>query len=576
MTTTKKSIPRGEFVFREGETGGFAYILNEGVVEIVKTGDEGTIVISEIAPGTLFGEMAIIDGGSRSASARARSDAVVTEVDKNTFLIHISKNPETTLSMMKRLSSYVRSANLRSAESLLSVSGANKPDAASDPTFSRSSSGTISEVIDDTDAIYDARPARVLMLVSGAVLAFLIVAALFISLSFIDTTVSVRGKMTTKVPNIEIQATSNAVIEALLVQRGQFVAEGEVIARLDGTYIVANRNVVRKKFGAVNQRIVRLETERNLTDTQKSVPEDLGLSAANLDILTKRLDEYRSRMRAFAARKSKLTQEIGSADTKIEITRKQLESKKRIEGVRKDLYDRQIGSLLTYLVATDDTLSAARRHTEAIDGSKKLGTELSALEAERQAFVAQWAAGLSDQLAREEEAHFELSEELVKLERQSKDLVIRSPVDGTILELPKISEGSIVREGEPIMTLVRSNVPIALEVDIDPKDVSDVKVGSPVKIKLDALPFQQFGDLPGNLMFVSSDTMSESLSGEKGAFYRGRVEIEDSAFTRLPEGFQLTPGMLASADLKVSERRLVTYFTYPITKNFSQAFREPD
>ncbi len=576
MTITKKSIPRGEFVFREGETGGFAYILNEGVVEIVKTGDEGTIVVSEIAPGTLFGEMAIVDGEPRSASARARSDAVVTEVDKNTFLTHISKNPETTLSLMKRLSSYVRSANLRSAESLLSVSGADKPNAADELAFSRSSSGAISEAIDDTDAVYDASPARVLLLVCGAVLAFLIVAVLFVSLSFIDTTVSVRGKLTTKVPNIEIQATSDAVIEALLVQRGQFVAKDQVIARLDGTYIVANLNVERKKLAAVNQRIVRLEAERYLSGTQEAVPQGLDLSPANMDILSKRLDEYRSRIRAFAAKLSMLDQEIGSAASIIEITRKQLESKKRLEGIRKHLYDEEIGSLLNYIMATDESLSAVLRHTEAIDGKKKLATELAAQEAERQAFVAQWAAGLSDRLATEEETHFQLSEGLVKLERQFEDLIIRSPVDGTILDLPTISEGSIVREGEPIMTLVRSNVAIALEVDIDPKDVSDVKIGAPVKIKLDALPFQKFGELPGILAFISSDTISESLSGNKGAFYRGRVEIEKSALSRLPEGFQLTPGMLAAADLRVSERRLVTYFTYPITKNFSQAFREPD
>jgi HlyD family secretion protein len=575
MTAAQKSIPRGEYIFREGETGGFAYVLNEGAVEIVKSGDEGTVVLSEVTPGALFGEMAIIDGGSRSASARARTDAVVTEVDKNTFLSHISKNPETTLSLMKRLSSYVRSANLRSAESLLSVPGRGKSDAA-ELAYSPNAAGAISEDIDDTDAVYDARPARLMMMVCGAVLAFIITGVLFVSLSFIDTTVSVRGKLTTKVPNIEIQATSNAVIEALLVQRGQFVAKDEIIARLDGTYIVANRNVARKKLAAVDQRIVRLEAERYLSDTQEAVPRGLDLNPANLDILTKRLDEYRSRIRVFAARLSKLDQDIGSAESTIEITRKQLESKKRIEGVRKHLYDQEIGSLLNYLMATDDSLSAVRRHNEAIDGKKKLATELSAINAERQAFVAQWAAGLSDRLAMEEEVHFQLSEELVKLERQSEDLIIRSPVDGTILDLPTISEGSIVREGEPIMTLVRANVAIALEVDIDPKDVSDVKIGSPVKIKLDALPFQKFGDLPGVLAFISSDTIAESLDGEEGAFYRGRVEIKEAALNLLPEGFQLTPGMLASADLKVSERRLVTYFTYPITKNFSQAFREPD
>jgi len=42
------------------------------------------------------------------------------------------------------------------------------------------------------------------------------------------------------------------------------------------------------------------------------------------------------------------------------------------------------------------------------------------------------------------------------------------------------------------------------------------------------------------------------------------------------EEFDLTPGMLASADLKVGKRRLITYFTNPILKSLSSAMREPD
>ena len=42
------------------------------------------------------------------------------------------------------------------------------------------------------------------------------------------------------------------------------------------------------------------------------------------------------------------------------------------------------------------------------------------------------------------------------------------------------------------------------------------------------------------------------------------------------EDFDLTPGMLASADLKVGKRRLITYFTNPILKSLSSAMREPD
>ena len=107
-------------------------------------------------------------------------------------------------------------------------------------------------------------------------------------------------------------------------------------------------------------------------------------------------------------------------------------------------------------------------------------------------------------------------------------------------------------------------------------DASDVFTGDPVSIKVDALPFQQFGDIQGTLVYVSDDTVEESLQGESGAFYRGRVNVEDSEILGLPEVFDLTPGMLASADLKVGKRRLITYFTNPILRSLSSAMREPD
>ena len=77
-------------------------------------------------------------------------------------------------------------------------------------------------------------------------------------------------------------------------------------------------------------------------------------------------------------------------------------------------------------------------------------------------------------------------------------------------------------------------------------------------------------------MFISNDTYEEALSGEKGAYYRGRVEVEEENLKRLPTNFALMPGMLATADLKVGQRRIITYFTNPIIKNMSQALREPD
>ena len=83
-------------------------------------------------------------------------------------------------------------------------------------------------------------------------------------------------------------------------------------------------------------------------------------------------------------------------------------------------------------------------------------------------------------------------------------------------------------------------------------------------------------DLQGTVVYVSDYTVQESLQGESGAYYRGRVKVEDSELLGLPEDFDLTPGMLASADLKMGKRRLITYFTNPILKSLSSAMRGPD
>ena len=78
--SNNKTFLPGDFIFREGEFGKVAYVIEEGEIELVKfTGDE-YITLAEITKGALFGEMAIIDGSPRSGSARAKTSCVLREV----------------------------------------------------------------------------------------------------------------------------------------------------------------------------------------------------------------------------------------------------------------------------------------------------------------------------------------------------------------------------------------------------------------------------------------------------------------------------------------------------------------
>ena len=84
----KVNLLPGDYLFREGEFGQTAYLIDEGTIELVKfTGDQQT-VLAELEKGALFGEMAIIENSARSASARAKTNCTLSIItEENSSLI---------------------------------------------------------------------------------------------------------------------------------------------------------------------------------------------------------------------------------------------------------------------------------------------------------------------------------------------------------------------------------------------------------------------------------------------------------------------------------------------------------
>ena len=61
-----KSFANSEYIFREGESAAYAYVIKSGTVEITKHSADGEQVLAELVAPTIFGEMALIDGNPRS------------------------------------------------------------------------------------------------------------------------------------------------------------------------------------------------------------------------------------------------------------------------------------------------------------------------------------------------------------------------------------------------------------------------------------------------------------------------------------------------------------------------------
>src|SRR5438132_9846152 len=89
-----REVPNGAPLFHAGDQGDAMYLVESGRVRIsITDDDEKEIILAELTQGDFFGEMAIIDGKQRSASATVTEDAVLAVLSRDDFLRFIHANP---------------------------------------------------------------------------------------------------------------------------------------------------------------------------------------------------------------------------------------------------------------------------------------------------------------------------------------------------------------------------------------------------------------------------------------------------------------------------------------------------
>jgi CRP-like cAMP-binding protein len=102
----------GEVIFEEGSTGRDLYVVLDGKVDIAKINGPNKTVIVTLGKGEFFGEMAVIDGSSRSATAISSAPQTrVMRINHARFVYLVSQQPAFALMIMDALSKRLRASN---------------------------------------------------------------------------------------------------------------------------------------------------------------------------------------------------------------------------------------------------------------------------------------------------------------------------------------------------------------------------------------------------------------------------------------------------------------------------------
>jgi CRP/FNR family transcriptional regulator, cyclic AMP receptor protein len=101
-----------DVIFEEGSTGRELFVVLDGKVDIVKnTGATRTVIVT-LDKGEFFGEMAVIDGSARSATAIAAATGTrVMRINHARFVYLVSQQPAFALMIMDALSKRLRASN---------------------------------------------------------------------------------------------------------------------------------------------------------------------------------------------------------------------------------------------------------------------------------------------------------------------------------------------------------------------------------------------------------------------------------------------------------------------------------
>jgi len=421
-------------------------------------------------------------------------------------------------------------------------------------------------------------PPRLARATLYAVVALIASAVVWASVSHVDTIVAAQGKLVTTSPNIVVQPLETSVIRAMYVKAGDRVARGDALATLDPTFSQADFDALRGRRSALDAAIGRLQAELRGEPFSPS-------AAASADELLQ-ADVYRQRKAHYDAQIHDFDTQIASAKANLKTARaeetvlvQRLETMRSIETMRDTLAAREIGSKLNMFLSREARLEVESNLARVRGAIEEQSHRVDKADADRAVFVEDFRRAAYQELVETLAKSASAAEELKKAELRRNLIVLQAPADAVVLEIAGRSVGSVAREAEPLFMLAPRNSPLQAEVNVEGRDIGQIAVGQPVRVKFDAFPFQKYGAASGIVRVISQDAFApdarnDASHDKKTPYYRVVVDLTEVRLRASGERTQLLPGMAVTAEMKVGDRSVMSYFLYPLLRGLDESIRE--
>lgn len=432
---------------------------------------------------------------------------------------------------------------------------------------------------EDTIDLNDARPRRwgwgLLVLGLGGFLAWALLAPL-------DAGVSAPGSVVVTGNRKVVQPLSGGKIAAVLARDGDTVRTGQVLVRLDDTASRSQLDVTKGQWITSVLSEARLLAER-AGRASFDAPATLGADAADpraaaalavqRQLLATRRQALASELAAMRENQRGLELQIqgleaarSAKETQLASLRQQLDSQRRLadEGFlpRNRVLELERGVAAAAGAVAEDTGTLGRyRQSIAELRVRMLGREQEVRKE------------VESQLADTQREASALRSRLEALQFDLANTEIRAPADGRVLGLAVHTVGGVVAAGSPMMEVVPGNEPLRIEAQLAPHLIDKVRPGLAVDVLFSALNQATTPHVPGRVLDVSADVLSEPRLNQQ-PYFKLSVEITPEGMALL-KAHDIRAGMPVEVFVRTGERTAMNYLLKPLRDRLNRALTEP-
>lgn len=426
------------------------------------------------------------------------------------------------------------------------------------------------EFLPDAIEIEETPPRPAGRIVIWLIASIIVISVIWATIGKVDIVVESRGKIIPDGRIKVVQPLEEGTIKAIHVEEGQRVEANQLLMELDPTIKQADqKSIQRELLIATLEKNIILAELNGESAVHNVVSEIDSEDLKTKELLTLQQNLKSSREQEFVSKKESLLLEIEQKKKELEIEKSNLELNQRdLELLlhRQDEKSLKATDPNDLLDQSNEILSSQEKleiqQTKVIlaqDALKEAEKNVDVLIKERNKTILQ-------ELMEKEKTITNLEAELKKANKQVDSQELRSPVKGTVHGIASFTIGGVVTPAEALISVVPEDTPLLVEAHVTNKDIGYIHKGDLVEIKVDTYPFQKYGTLPGEITFISPDSIDDK---KLGTVFKIKVSLK-KAYLGDKER-KITSGMTLTAEVKVGKRRIIEFFLSPITKSIQDS-----